>query len=238
MPPATRLPAAQRVRRAPRRCVVVVVVMVGMIVALAIAACHAAPPAPPPGSPEALAAYLQAVVGADQATRQREAAGWPLDAALWDRTVIPLYRPLHADYARAFAAELPALVARLAGGGTVTARRHYAGDPRLTPSQGRDRWAVPPLFPSLVAEAGGVPIEAVFVPDGERWRALVGLDAVVRARVAAIDPGCAARLALAGPTGRCTEVGAAIATAALRTDRDQLAHVCRLAETLCGKEAP
>ena len=94
------------------------------------------------------------------------------------------------------------------------------------------------MFPSLVAEAGGVPIDAVLVPEGERWRALVGLDAVVRARVAALDPRCAARLALAGPTARCTEVGAAIADAALRTDRDRLAHVCRLAETLCGKGSP
>jgi len=178
------------------------------------------------------------VAGADEATRQREVSGWQLDAALWDRTVIALYRPLHADYQRAFAAELPALVARLAGPGPVAARRHYAGDPRLTRSQARDRWAVPPLFPSLVAEAGGAPIEAVFVPDGGRWRALVGLDAVVRARVATLDPGCAAQLTLAGPTGRCTDVGAAIATAALRTDRDQLAHVCRLAETLCGKGSP
>lgn len=207
---------------------------------LAIVACSApsAPPAPPPGSPEALVAYLEAVVGADQATRQREVSGWQLDAAGWDRTVIALYRPLHADYQRAFAAALPGLVARLAGPGPVTARRHYAGDPRLTRSQARDRWAVPPLFPSLVAEAGGAPIEAVFVPDGGRWRALVGLDAVVLARVAALDPGCAALLALAGPTGRCSDVGAAIATAALRTDRDQLAHVCRLAETLCGKGLP
>jgi hypothetical protein len=206
------------------------------LLVLAITAC--APPAPKPGSPESLVAYLQTVVGADTATRQREIAGWQLDAALWDRTVIALYRPLHADYQRAFTAELPALVAQLAGGGTIAARRHYAGDPRLTRPQARDRWALPPLYPSLVAEAGGAPIEAVFVPDGERWRALIGLDAVVRARVAALDPGCVASLGLAGPTGRCSDVGAAIATAALRTDRDQLAHVCRLAETLCGKGSP
>ncbi|HET7501439.1 MAG TPA: hypothetical protein VFK02_10565 [Kofleriaceae bacterium] len=124
------------------------------------------------------------------------------------------------------------------GPGRVTARRHFAGDPRLTPSQGRDRWALPALYPSLVAEAGGVPIEAVFVPDGDRWRALIGLDTVVRAHVAALDPACAERLGLAGPTSRCTEVGAEIVMAALRTDREQLAHVCRLAETLCGKGSP
>ena len=210
---------------------------------LALAACNGSPSAPfgpPPRSPEALVAYLQTLsgAGADEATRQREVAGWRLDASLWEHTVVELYRPLHADYERAFAAEAPALVARLAGGGPVTARRHYAGDPRLTRSQTRDRWALPTLYPSLVAEAGGSPIDAVFVPDGDRWRALIGLDTIVQARVAALDPACAASLALAGPTGRCTDVGAAIVIAALRTDRDQLAHVCRLAETLCGKRSP
>jgi hypothetical protein len=129
-------------------------------------------------------------------------------------------------------------VARLAHGGAVTARRHYSGDPRLTLAQGRDRWALPPLYPSLVAEAGQAPIDAVFIPDGDRWRALVGLDAVVRARIEALAPGCTANLDLAGPTGRCADVGAALAIAALRRDRDQLAHVCRLAETLCGKGLP
>lgn len=45
-------------------------------------------------------------------------------------------------------------------------------------------------------------------------------------------------MALAGPAGRCSDVGAAIADAALRTDRDQLAHVCQLAKALCGKGSP
>jgi hypothetical protein len=227
-----------------------------LVAGLAVAACGPSSPAaapPRPGSPEALAAYLQGVVGADPATRQREAAGWLLGPALWDATLAPAYRPLYAEYRRAFAAELPALVDRLAGPGPVTARRHFAGDLRLTPAEARDRWALPTLFPSLVAEAGGAPLDAVFVADGPAWRALVGLDQVVLARVAALDPGCAAHLALAGRPGHCTDVGAAIADAALRAqtlgaqtlraetlrkDDDQLAHVCRLAETLCGKGSP
>jgi hypothetical protein len=215
--------------------------------ALGAACSPSAPPAPPPrpGSSEALAAYLQGVVGADAATRQREAAGWLLGPALWNATLLPAYRPLYAEYRRAFAAELPALVDRLARPGPVTARRHFAGDPRLTLAEARDRWALPVLFPSLVAEAGGAPIDAVFVSEGPAWRALVGLDQVVLARVAALDPGCAAHLALAGPPGHCTDVGAAIVGAALtgpalRTAPadDPLAHVCRLAETLCGKGSP
>lgn len=205
---------------------------------VALAACGD-PTAPPlPAAPEALVSYLGTVAGHDLATRQREAASWLVPAALWDRTVVAAYRPLYADYQRAFAAALPAIVEQLAAPPPVTARRHYAGDPRLTRAQARDRWALPALFPSLVAEIGGTPLDAVFVADGERWRALIGLDAVVLARVTALDPTCAADLALAGPTGRCTDVGAAIADAALRTDRDRLAHVCRLAESLCGKGSP
>jgi hypothetical protein len=214
----------------------------GAVLTCAVALTACGKPAPLPGSVDALVAYLGTVVGADEATRQREAARWQLEAGRWDHTVVAVYRPLHADYQQAFAAALPALVAELARPGPVTARRHYAGDPRLTLAQSRNRWALPTLYPSLVAESGGVAIDAVFVPadgpDGPPWRALVGLDAVVRARVFALDPRCAANLALAGPTGRCTDVGAAVADAALRTDRDRLAHVCRLADALCGKESP
>jgi hypothetical protein len=245
-------------RRLAGAVAVVVALGVALCAAgLAVAACRP-PPAPRSGSPEALAVYLQGVVGADAATRQRETAGWLLGPALWDATLTAVYRPLYPEYRRAFAAELPALVDRLALPGPVTARRHFAGDPRLTPAEARDRWALPTLFPSLVAEAGGAPIDAVFIADGPAWRALVGLDQVVLARVAALDPGCAAHLALAGPPGHCTDVGAAIAEAALRAgalqagalragalragalrkDDDQLAHVCRLAETLCGKGSP
>jgi hypothetical protein len=216
--------------------------MRSLVAVLAVAACNSSPFAPAvlPGSPESLVAHLQTVVGpaADAAARQRAVADWQLDESQWAHTVVALYRPLYAEYQRAFAAEAPALAARLARGGPITARRHYAGDPRLTLSQARDRWALPTLYPSLVAEAGGAPIDAVFVPAGDQWRALIGLDGVVRAHVAALDPGCATSLDLAGPTGRCTDVGAAIASAALRTDREQLAHVCRLAETLCGKGSP
>jgi hypothetical protein len=218
------------------------------VIAAALAACGSpSPPSPPAGSPEALAVYLQGVMAADLATRQHEVATWQLGVAAWDRTVIEPYRPLWADYQRAFVAEAPALVERLshADPSHVRVRRHFAGDPRLTPAEARNRWALPVLFPSLVAEAGGPAggpgggaIDAVFVADGARWRALVGLDAVVLARVGALDAACAANLAHTGPPGRCTDVGAAIVEAALRTDRDRLAHVCALAETLCGKGSP
>lgn len=205
------------------------------VVLVALAACRDSPPA---GSPEALASYLSGVRDAEDATRQQAVASWLLDEPAWRRTVIPTYLPLYPDYQRAFVAEAPALVAQLAHGGPITARRHFAGDPRLGLAQGRDRWALPVLYPSLVAEAGGARIDTVFVADGGRWYALLGLDAALRARIAALDPVCATHVAAAGATGRCTEVAATIADAALRTERDRVARLCRIAETLCGKEAP
>lgn len=212
-------------------------------VALALAlaaggACRSRAASPAPGSAEALAAYLGGLAGADEQTRQSAVAGWVLDEAAWDRTVVPTYRPLWKDYVAAFDRARPALVARLAARGPVTARRHFAGDPKLTRAQGRLRWAVPVLYPSLVAELGGAPIDTVFVPDGARWRVLAGLDDVVLARVRALDPACAARVERAGPSGHCTEAGWAAVDAALRTDAGGFAHACSLAAALCANDTP
>ena len=222
------------------------------------AACgHPAPAGPAPGTPAHLAAYLQTLAGADEATREHAVAGWILDEATWRRTVVDPYRDLWPDYVRAFDAAAPALVARLAEHGTVTARRHFAGDPQLTRSQGRLRWALPAEYPSCVADLAGTPIDTVFVFDGTapsfagaagraqvptdegaRWRVLVGLDEVVLARVRALDPACEKLLERAGPTGRCTEVGWMIADAALRTDQQRFVHACRLAAALCDNASP
>ncbi|HEY0193888.1 MAG TPA: hypothetical protein VGC42_22380, partial [Kofleriaceae bacterium] len=149
---------------------------------------------------------------------------------------------LYDDYVAAFAAEAPGVAAQLAGGGPITARAHYAGDPRLTAAEARIRWTLPVLAPSLVAEAGGAPIDAVFVADGGQWRALIGLDRALRARIAAHDPACAAAITASPPSGRCGEAGAAVADAALRITgagrSPELDHTCRLAAQLCGKPAP
>ena len=139
---------------------------------------------------------------------------------------------------RAFDGHTPELVAQLAAPAEVTARRHFAGDPRLTRAQARMRWAVPVQFPSAVAELAGRPLDTVFLHDGGHWRALVGLDELLLARARALDPACAERLALAGPTSRCTEVGWLVADAALRADRPRFAHACQLATTLCGTPDP
>jgi len=208
-------------------------------------ACGRAPAPPEPGSPEDLAVYLRTVAGADEATRQREVATWILDEATWRRVIVEPYRELYDRYVHGFDAAAAPLVARLAPLGDVTARRHFAGDPRITRAQGRLRWTVPPLYPSAVAELdaehagfGGKPIDTVFVWDGAHWRALVGLDEIVLARAKELDPACGARLALAGALGRCSEVGAAIADAAVRGDTARFGHLCGLAATLCANASP
>ena len=205
-------------------------------VIVALVACHT-----PTDPPAALAAYLDDLRHADALTRAREVAGWQLDEPAWRRTVTADYQPLYADYTRAFTAAAPAILdqlARLPPAAPITARRHFAGDPRLTRAEARERWALPTLFPSLVADADGAPIDGVFVVDGGRWRALVGLDAAVRGRVAALDAACAARVAAAGPAGRCSDVAAEIVAAVLQNDSRKVARLCPLADTLCGKGSP
>jgi hypothetical protein len=205
--------------------------------ALVLVACHDVA-GPVPGTPEHLAAYVRTVAGADVATRQREVASWIVDAATWNKDVVEPYRGLYADYVREFDAQTPTFVARLAPLSAVTARRHFAGDPRLTPAQARMRWAVPVQFPSAVAELGGTPIDTVFLFDGGHWRALIGLDDVMLERVRTLDPQCEAKLERAGPSGRCTEIGWLVADAALRHQQERFAHACQLATTLCGTPTP
>jgi hypothetical protein len=208
------------------------------LLVLALVACHEPPAPAKAGTAEELVAYLQTVAGADEATRKREVATWIVDETTWSRDVVEPYRALYPEYVAAFDSNVPALVAQLAPLGAITARRHFAGDRRNTPAETRLRWAVPVQFPSMVAELAGKPIDAVFLRDGARWRALIGLDGIMVKHVAALDPECAKRIALAGPPGRCTEVGWLVADSALRQQRERFVHACQLATTLCGNPAP
>jgi len=210
------------------------------LVVVLLVACRDAAPTPPvpTGTADELATYLTTVAGADEPTRKREVASWILDETTWSRDLVEPYRALYNEYVAGFDAQMPAMVAALAPLGQVTARRHFAGDKKLAPAQIRTRWAVPVQFPSMVADLAGKPIETVFIFDGARWRALLGLDAIVMAHVAALDPACAQKLALAGPPGRCTEVGWLVADSALRQQRERFAHACALAATLCGNPVP
>lgn len=201
-------------------------------------ACHQAPKPVLRGTPDELAAYLQTLAGADEQLRKSEIATWIVDETTWSRDVVDPYRALYGEYVAAFDAQVPPFVAQLAARGTITARRHFAGDKRLTLAEARLRWAVPVQFPSVVAELDGQPIDAVFLFDGGRWRALIGLDRLTLAHVAALDPACEKLLERAGPSGRCTEVGWLVADSGLRAQQQRFSHACELASTLCGNPAP
>ena len=177
-----------------------------------------------------LATYLSAI-GDGDATR--EVASWRLDEVAWRRIVVEPYRALHADYASAFDAAAPELVARLQQHGTIAIHPHFAGQPLLTMGQARARWALPVAFGSQVATIGNAPLDAVFVHTGDRWRVIVGVDVMIRARVAVLDPECAKLLDLPAPRKPCRDIAWEIAEAALRADSARFDHSCTLATKLC-----
>lgn len=201
--------------------------------ALILAACSK----PAPHAAPELAQYLNDLSGTDA---RATIATWKLTRAEWDRVTVEPYRGLYEEYARAFDADK--LAAQLARKHSVLARAHFAGDTTATHGQAMTRWALPTLAPSRVAELAGrppEPIDAVFVDVGGRWKAIVGIDAIVRRHVAALDPACAEALTRIDPAGgRCIETAWAVADAALREDRARFTHACGLAANLCGKPAP
>jgi hypothetical protein len=230
-----------------------------LAVLAALAACDRAP-APRLATADDLAAYISDLAASDPDAAARELARWPLDRALWQRTLVEPYRALWDELAPE--GRLRALRGELRRG-AVTARRHYADDPRLTPGQLWQRWALPTLYPSFVVEIDGRPLDAVFLHDGVRWRALAGLDELILARVRALDPGCATHLAGVVASADCASASWAVAEAALRNQPDerseakgvgtprgspgggaqprgieQLARSCLLAASLCGKRSP
>ncbi|MFT3696870.1 MAG: hypothetical protein QM831_27255 [Kofleriaceae bacterium] len=205
---------------------------------LILVACKAPPEPIVRGSPEDLAVYLRTLAGADEATRKHEVATWIMGDAAWGRDIVDPYRGLYAEYRKQFDSAAAPIIDQLRVPGEITARRHFAGDRRLLNSQARLRWSVPVQFPSAVAELAGKPIDAVFIHDGTKWRALLGLDGILMAHVEAMNADCAKLLANAGPSGKCTEVGWLVADTALRGDQERFAHACALATTLCGNPAP
>ena len=213
--------------------------VVAIALSLAVACQRADPPPPPPAPPHAVTPtdlreqLLAPLAGAAPADVSRAIAHWRLDEPAFDRTVITAYRGLYADYVAAFDAAAPAIAAQLAHGGTIATRRHWGGDRALVNGQARTRWAVPTMFPSAVAELDGSPLPFVFVPDGQQWRALLGLDDVVVARARAWSTSCADLLVLAGPPGHCSDAGWMIADGAVRGDRAAFDHGCQLAANLC-----
>jgi hypothetical protein len=207
----------------------------GLVLLLAACGHDGAAPATPP----ALKARLAAMAGCAPGACEREVASWKLDRAAWDRLVVDPYRgeAPYAGYARAFDAAVPVLAAQLRAGGVVTTRLHYAGDPRNTPGQARARWAVPVQYPSQVAMVAGVPLDAVFdVARDGTLHAIVGVDTLLHAAAAALDPACADLLDRARD-GTCFQSCWVIAEAALRGERERFARACARAEGLCERKS-
>jgi hypothetical protein len=139
---------------------------------------------------------------------------------------------------REFDAIAPALQTQLGRSrGAIEIRDHFADDPKLTRGQARTRWALPVMAKASVVMIADAPVDAVFIEDGGRWRAIVGLDRVVTAHVERLDPACAARIDGASSL-RCRNVAWQVADAALRNERERFAHACSLAVTLCGTPSP
>jgi hypothetical protein len=175
-----------------------------------------------------LAQYLSGIED-----RAAEIATWRLDEATWRRITVEPYRARYADYVREFDTAAPALAASL-GGGPFEVRDHFADDPQLTLGQARTRWALPVLAKAKVTRS----IDAVFVEDGNRWRAIVGLDRVVTRAVSQFDAVCAERIDAPGATKTCRSAAWQVADGALRKDRERVAHACSLAMALCGTPSP
>jgi hypothetical protein len=213
------------------------------LLVVACGACRRRVDAPPPPSRAAdldrLAGYLRDVAAMDDAARRREIATWQLDEATFARTVQPVYRALYPDYADHFTEAIPALASALGPprpDAAIVAKRHYADDATVTPSQFRIRWMLPTEYPTAIASRDGAMIDAVFAPmPDDRWGVLANLDALARAHVHAMAADCDGYLDRAVRTGHCGEVGWAIVDAAMRGDRARLDHACRLAAAACAR---
>jgi hypothetical protein len=195
---------------------------------------------PAPKTAPELAQYLNDLSGSD--ARWSAVLTWKLTRDEWNATVVEPYRGVYDEYARWFEEARDMLVSQLVKKHSMLARAHFAGDTTATDGQAMTRWALPTLAPSRVAELAGrppAPIDAVFVDIGGRWKAIVGIDQIVKHRVAILDEACAEAISRIDPAGgRCIETAWAVADAALRADRARFAHACGLAANLCGKPAP
>lgn len=213
--------------------------------ALALAACGdrlAAEQAAPRDQRPAAAPSLESAVAQLLAAPDLAAAvnDLKLLPASFDAVLAPPYRRLFASYLAKYNDEADALVAELqrrpAAEGhapAVKVRRHYAGDPALSPSLARLRWAQPVQAESWVVGFGEPPLETVWVSHRGRWYLLLGLDEAALSALAAIDPSCARAARLAGAPGPCSDAAWMAIDGALRDDADRVARACDRAAHLC-----
>lgn len=177
--------------------------------------------------PADLAAQLER--DAQAADRAAAVAAWQLPPGTWDRVVVAPFRDLYADYVAAYPAHVAALAAHLAP--PFAPRAHFAGDPRLTLDEAVTRWIVPTLFPSEVVDG----LDAVFVKDGARFYALVGMSGVIARHLGAA---CRPLLARVGPPDRCSDAMWEHVVESLRGSAAAAEHACQLAAGLCGTRSP
>lgn len=144
--------------------------------------------------------------------------------------MVPPFTQLYDDYAAGFAAP--------SWRGAIATRKHFAGDPELTLGQARARWLLPVLYPSEVATAGGAPIDAVFLREGDRWFALVGIERAIRSRIDRRDPACGVTIDAPAASKPCRDAAWAVASAALGTDDARFRRACAIANTACAKPSP
>lgn len=196
--------------------------------ALALAACES--PAPPPqvsqvepDGPEGLVAVLG---------RSSPFDCLP-DRATWNALVTPAYRDRAADPLGLESFRLLRVDGKRAA---ITAKRLYADDPTVPASLRRVRPAVSVGAKPMVAFVGDTALPAIFLYHHNRWRCLVDLDGLV---VGSLEDDACRAAYLASSSGRCLDLSAPVATAALGTDTDEEQRACaRLVAQGCGSVPP
>jgi hypothetical protein len=189
---------------------------------LLLAACGTAREAPPP-LPEAPGLDgLRAHLLAARADPARAIAGWATPPGKWRALVTPAYVEHRDDELAALAAR--GLAQELAAYDGAAPRAHYADDPALDAGQIHLRWMLPTLAPAAVVPG----LDAVFVHDGDAWRALVDLDDTI---TAALPPDCAAAYRALAPKP-CQEWAFEIAEGVLRGDDARTRRACAQATSL------
>ena len=174
------------------------------------------PPAPPPPEPtgaEGLVAVL---------TRSQPFDCLP-DRATWNALVTADYRDRAAD-------PLGLESYRLLRVGKdsklpITARPLYADDHAVPASLRRARPAMPVGTPPMIAFAGPTALPALFAYRDGRWWCLVDLDGLVVGELE--DDACRAAY-LKSENGRCLDLTAPIAAAALTRNSDEERRLCGL----------
>ena len=166
------------------------------------------------------------------------------DAAAWRASVIPTFQASQATSMHSMQLEIDRLVTLLTANPSlvITARRHYAGDLRLSASAAHLRWIVPVLFESYVIAVGDHQFDLVFVPirSGSRpgWGAIGSVDDEVakwlsagtqnNPTAAALRLQCTQKWRNSNGDGVCMGISAVAASAAMRGDTNAIDHACSL----------